>query len=172
MVHTTYIRYMKCICITFAVVLLAIINVSAQVPAQTIPSFTFKRLDKKEFANKDLQPGKILFFVFFDTQCDHCQRSIQYIGEHYTEFKKTAIYLITLDSLEKITPFMSKFGSKLKDKKNVTILQDTKSQFIQKFKPMKYPSLFLYSSKKELILYEDDEQSLSKFIEQVNAAAK
>ena len=141
-------------------------------PAQTIPSFTFKRLNKKEFTNKDIQPGKLLFFVFFDTQCDHCQRSIQFIGEHYTEFKKTAIYLITLDSVEKITPFMAKYGNKLKDKKNVTILRDTKSEFIQKFGPRKYPSLFLYSAKKELMLYEDEEQNLSTFIKKINETAK
>jgi peroxiredoxin len=163
---------MKCIFRTLLLVLLVTINVSAQVPAQTIPAFTFKKLNKGTFSNRDLEPGKLLFFIFFDTECDHCQRSITYIGQHYHEFKKTAIYLISLDSVAKIIGFMNKYGSKLKDKKNVTILLDTQDEFIRKFGPRKYPSLFLYSAKKELILYEDNEQNLFRFVQQINALAK
>lgn len=163
---------MKYIFRTLVLVLLITINVSAQVPAQTIPAFTFKKLNKGALSNKDLEPGKLLFFVFFDTECDHCQRSIQYIGQHYQEFNKTAIYLITLDSVAKVTPFMNKYGSNLKDKKNVTILQDTQNEFIRKFGPRKYPSFFLYSAKKELILYEDNEQNLFRFIQKINEHVK
>ncbi len=163
---------MKHIIIAVAVFLWFKTGVSAQVPAKTIPSFTFKRLNKKEFTNKELEPGKLLFFVFFDADCDHCQRSVQYIDQHYGEFKKTAVYLITLDSLAKIDGFMNKYGSNLKNKKGVTILQDTRDEFIRKFGPRKYPSLFLYSEKKELMLYEDNEQNLSRFIQQINAPGK
>jgi peroxiredoxin len=148
------------------------IDLSAQVPAETIPSFTFKRLNKNAFTNKDLEPDKLLFFVFFDTECDHCQRAIQYIGQHYGEFKKTVIYLITLDSVEKITQFMNKYGGNLKSKKNVTLLQDTKYEFMSKFNPRKYPSLFLYSSKRKLIMYEDNEQNLFRVLEYINPTAK
>ena len=163
---------MKRICKTVLLILFVTINVSAQVPAKIVPSFTFKRLDKSTFSNHNLESGKFLFFVFFDIECDHCHRSITYINQHYKEFKKTAIYLITLDSAEKIKPFMNKYGIGLKDKKNVVVLQDTKNEFIQKFGPRKYPSLFLYSEKKELMLYEDNEQNLFKFIREINALAK
>jgi peroxiredoxin len=163
---------MKYIFITLAILLSFKTDVFAQAPAKVIPSFTFKRLNKKEFTNKELEPGKLLFFVFFDSECDHCQRSIQYIGQHYGEFKETAIYLITLDSLVKIDGFMNKYGVNLKNKKNVTILQDTRDEFIRKFGPVKYPSLFLYSANKELILYEDSEQALPRFPKYINATAK
>jgi peroxiredoxin len=163
---------MKRICKTVLLILFVTIKVSAQVPAKIVPSFTFKKLDKSTFSNNNLEPGKFLFFVFFDTECDHCHRSITFISQHYKEFKKTAIYLITLDSAEKIKPFINKYGIGLKDKKNVAILQDTKNEFIQKFGPRKYPSLFLYSQKKQLLLYEDNEQNLFKFIQKINAPAK
>jgi hypothetical protein len=67
---------------------------------------------------------------------------------------------------------MNKYGSNLKAKKNVTILQDIRNEFIQKFGARKYPSLFLYSTKKELMLYEDNEQNLFRFIQKINAPAK
>ena len=154
---------MKYIFGTLVLALLTTIQVSAQMPAQTVPAFTFKKLNKAIFSNNDLQPGKQLFFVFFDTECEHCQRAIQYLGQHYQEFNRTAIYLITLDSMAKLTGFMNKYGRNLKDKKNVTILQDSWNEFIGKFGPRKYPSLFLYSEKKELMLYEDNEQNLFRF---------
>ena len=138
-------------------------NVSAQVPANKIPDFNFLKLNKTAFTNKDLEPGKMLFFVFFDADCDHCQHAIQYIDQHNQEFKKAAIYLITLDSQETITGFMAKYGSNLKDKKNVTLLQDPQYEFMLKFRPRKYPSMFLYSAKKELIMYDDNEKNLSGF---------
>ncbi len=163
---------MKSIYITVFGILFFTINVFAQTPAKTLPLFTFKGLNKKEFTNKEIEPGKLLFFVFFDTECDHCQRAIQYVGQHYTEFKRTAIYLISLDSLEKITGFINKYGSNLRGKKNVTILLDTRDEFIRKFGPRKYPSLFLYSAKKELVLYEDNEQNLFRFIQKINASEK
>jgi thioredoxin-related protein len=147
-------------------------NVCAQTPSKTIPPFNFIRLNRTAFSNKGLQPGKKIFFCFFDAECEHCQRAIQYIGQHYLEFKKAAIYLITLDSVNIIKQFMNKYGAGLKDKNDVTILRDTRNEFISKFGPRKYPSLFLYSSKKELILYDDNEQNLFKFLQQIKIAGK
>jgi peroxiredoxin len=138
-------------------------RVLAQVPAEKIPDFNFFKLNKQSFTNKDLEPGKMLFFVFFDADCDHCQQTMLYINKQYQDFKKAAIYLITLDSLETINRFMAKYGSGLKDKKNVTLLQDPQYEFMRKFRPRKYPSMFLYSVKKELILYDDNEKNVSRF---------
>jgi hypothetical protein len=97
---------------------------------------------------------------------------MQYLDQHYKEFKKTAIYLITLDGKEKISSFMSKYGSTLYTQKNVTILQDPKYDFINKFGPRKYPALFLYSEKKELMVYEDNEQNLSRFSKEMSTTSK
>jgi peroxiredoxin len=159
---------MKCIVKTVVLLLLVSGNLLAQGPAEKIPDFSFSRLNKNSFTNKDLELGKMIFFVFFDADCDHCQHAIQYISQHYQEFKKTAIYLITLDSQEAITRFMAKNARNLKDKKNVTLLQDPQYEFMRKFRPRKYPSMFLYSGKKDLIMYDDNEQNLFKFSQEIN----
>lgn len=147
-------------------------NVSAQAPAEKIPEFNFFKLDKNSFTSKDLESGKMLFFVFFDADCGHCQHAIQYIDQHYQDFRRAAIYLITLDNQETITRFMAKYGNGLKDKKNVTLLQDPQYEFMRKFKPRKYPSMFLYSVKKELIMYDDNEKNVSGFTKHINTAGK
>jgi peroxiredoxin len=147
-------------------------SANAQPPAETVPDFIFYKLDKTAFTNKSVESDKLLFFVFFDSDCDHCQRAVLDIDQHYSAFKKTAIYLITLDDQEKIKLFMNKYGNNLKDKKNVTLLQDPQYEFMRKFRPRKYPALFLYSTDKKLLLYEDNEQNMFRFLQQINALAK
>jgi peroxiredoxin len=163
---------MKYIFKALVLLLLVSTNAAAQVPAATIPDFKFAKQDKTIFTNKHLATGKTLFFVFFDTECDHCQRAMVYLNQHYQEFKKTAFYLITLDTKEKANLFMRKYGNNLMNNKNVTMLQDFQNEFITKFKPRKYPSLFLYSSDRKLILYDDNEQNVFKFLQQIKANAK
>ncbi len=143
-------------------------NAAAQTPAPVVPDFTFYKLNKTPFTPKDLAVGKKLFFVFFDADCEHCQRVIAYMGKHYNSFKNVPVYLITLDDDQKRNIFMDKFGSKLKGKKNITALRDKDAQFINKFKPRKYPSMFLYSSDRKLIMYDDDDKAVANFEKAIN----
>jgi peroxiredoxin len=143
-------------------------QVIGQTPAKRIPQFDFRDFYGKTFNNGRLGAGVNLFFVFFDTECDHCHRALQYIDQHYSEFKNTAFYLITLDKPEVVKQFMARKGIALQGKKKVTLLLDHRNEFIKKFGPRKYPSLFLYSQKQDLLLYDDNEQNLFKFLEIIN----
>lgn len=143
-------------------------QISGQPPAQTIPKFNFFRFNNAPFTNNDLPQNKMLFFLFFDTDCDHCQNAINNIGKEYQAFKKTSIFLISLDDQNKINHFMETYGIKLNGQKNVTMLQDNLHQFIAQFNPRKYPSMFLYSSKKKLIDYEDNPESVFRLVNAIN----
>ena len=151
-------------------ILLFIANIiAAQIPAATIPEFTFYRFNQTAFTNKDLPTGKMIFIVFFDPDCDHCQHAITTIGQQYQAFKKTAVYLISMFDQNKMNHFMDTYGKALKEQKNVVLLQDKLGQFINKFKPRKYPSMFLYSPEKKLLVYEDDPANIPKFIKAIAA---
>ena len=143
-------------------------HIIAQTPAAAVPQFSFLTSDKTEFTNKDLADGTKLFFVFFDTECEHCQHVIAYMDAHYGQFSKAAIYLVTLDAENKTAPFFAKYGSRLIGKHKVMALLDYKSEFIKKFTPRKYPSLFIYSAQKKLLLYGDDEKQLPEFVKVIN----
>jgi thioredoxin-related protein len=143
--------------------------VKAQQPAATIPDFNFFKLNGVSFTNRDLEQDRQLFFVFFDPGCDHCQHAMKDINQHYKEFNKTAVYLISVDIKERINSFLNTYGKDLQNKKNVTVLQDLKNEFILKFKPRKYPSMFLYSKEKKLILYDDNEKNLAAFLQKIKA---
>jgi len=151
-------------------------DINAQVPspppAQTVPSFEFSRFEKTSFTNKDLAVNKPLFFFFFDCTCDHCQHAMMYLNTNFKDFGKAAVYLISLDNQEMMKAFMYRYAPNVISQKNVTMLQDTKNQFIIRFKPRKYPSLFLYDANKKLLDYEDNPENMFRFSKLLNTASK
>jgi peroxiredoxin len=139
------------------------LETSAQRQAETIPKFTFYKLDKTPFTNSNLIAGKKKLFVFFDITCEHCQQVITSLNKRIDQCNNVSVYLVTLNNKIEINNFLNQYGKKLTITKNVTILQDSKNQFITIFGPLKYPSVFLYSEEQKLILYSDEDPFLEKF---------
>lgn len=147
-------------------------SANAQKPAATLPDFTFYKLDKTAFTNKNIRPGKLSLLIFFDASCDHCQQAMQIYNQHYSQLNKVAVYLITLDNQETIKRFMTTYAGNLYGSKNVTILQDLRNEFITKFGPRKYPSMFLYSPQKKLLIYDDEPKNVGIFLQKIKANLK
>lgn len=145
---------------------------SAQIPAQTVPAFTFYKLDNSPFTNKNLVQGKALFFIFFDPTCEHCQLAVKSLNNHYKELENAAVYLISTDSAATIDQFIHKYGKILYNKKNVTLLQDRGDEFLRKFQPRRFPGMFLYSVEEKLMRYEDNEDTMFRFYKELNLVAK
>jgi peroxiredoxin len=161
-------KYLVITCFLIAFML----KVQAQAPAQTIPGFSFSGSGEKPFTNKDLARGKPLFFLFVDPGCEHCQRAVHAIGEHFAAFRKAALYVISLETREKLSLFMDKYGGAMKGWKNVLLLQDSLNQFIVRFKPRRYPAMMLYSPKGQLIDYEDNPESVFRFVKALGGETK
>lgn len=151
-----------------------IFNISAQTRggAETIPDFTLFRQDRTTFTQNDLDSKKLLFFLFFDVNCEHCRHAVQTINKRYSEMTNTMIHLITLDPPNEIFVFLNKYGKNLIDKKNVMLFYDLRNEFIIKFKPRKYPSIFLYTPDKKLVLYDDNPENLPKFFKEIKSRSK
>jgi peroxiredoxin len=145
----------------FLLLLISAVKLSAQNPAKHIPEFTFYKLDNTVFRSSDIQSGKPIFFVFFDSGCEHCQHAMHEIDLHFNKFKNSSVYLVTLDGVQTINNFMVLYAPRLSRRRNVIILRDLKNEFISKFNPRKYPSMLLYSPKGSLIAYEDDDKNIS-----------
>ncbi|PZR29975.1 MAG: hypothetical protein DI535_00280 [Citrobacter freundii] len=148
--------------------LLMVITSKSQIPAAIIPDFSFEKANGTAFTKKDLTAGLPSFFVFFDTECDHCLHAIEFLDKHQPQLQKAKLYLITLGAKDQVKTFLSKHGASLVKAKNTTLLFDTKNQFITRFGPRKYPSLMLYSAGGKLLLYEDDEQKLPVFLKKIS----
>lgn len=160
---------------TFALLLLVSFAAPAQIsdkpPAQTIPQFSFFAPSGSTFTEINLPSGKLIFFMFIDPDCDHCQLAIKKIGDQYQTFKKVSVYVISIDGWDKINHFMNTYGNKLKGK-NILILQDRLQQFITRFAPIRYPAMFLYSPEKKLIDYEDNPEAVFRIVNAINKNIK
>ena len=117
----------------------------AQEKLDSLPNFTFYKLDGMTFSKREMPKNERSIFILFDAGCGHCQHEIVDIGRQYSSFKHVNFYLVSLDEKVAIDKFMSYYGKYLKDKRNVFVLQDKELEFIPKFKPSKYPGIFLYS---------------------------
>ncbi|WP_374165206.1 peroxiredoxin family protein [Arcticibacter sp. MXS-1] len=144
-------------------------NVFAQYkPAAVLPDFTFQTLDSRLFSKKDIAKNRTSVIILFDVTCSHCQHEIQELGKRYGEFKQASFYLVSMDLKPAIIRFMSSYGKGLSGKPNVTVLHDYKPEFVQKFMPDKYPAMYIYSEKGELIKYLSGQKDVREIINAVN----
>jgi hypothetical protein len=149
----------RCFYISLFLLLVAA-QLPAQPPAKTVPSFRFTTHDHHIFANADLPMGKMLLFVFFDPDCEHCQHTIRSMDQRTGAYQHAAVYLVSMASWDKIDLFAATYAPKLAAHKNVMLLQDETGGDMMKFKPVRYPSLYLYQTDQSLLDYEDNENTL------------
>jgi cytochrome oxidase Cu insertion factor (SCO1/SenC/PrrC family) len=168
LIHSIHMKY-------FSLVIVILIALSipswTQTPAQTIPSFTFFRANGKTFVTNDLTKQRMQLFIFFDSECNHCQRLITQMNKERMLLSPASVIFISMDNWNDINRFAASCAPALRKQKNVQFVRDSLNQFIAVFKPRKYPAMFLYSADKKLMDYEDNENSLfriERFIKGTN----
>ena len=147
------------------------LNAQLPAPAKSVPEFQLYQFNGHPFVREQLAKNKLLFFIFFDITCDHCQHAFQEINANYAAMKNVAMYLVSLDSEAGMANFITRFAPNLVGKPNIILLRDIQNEFIQKFTPRKYPSMFLYNPQKQLLLYDDEPAHFTQFLAAINRAA-
>lgn len=144
-------------------------QVQSQVRDSIMPDFEFIRVDDESaFTKSNLPADKKVMLVLFDTSCSHCQQEAVTIGKHFSEFKKINFYFVSMDDKKSIKRFMSTWGKELQNRENVTVLQDTNRNFITKFQPTRFPAMYIYSEKQQLIKYFGGQKNLEQVLSAVN----
>jgi thiol-disulfide isomerase/thioredoxin len=132
---------------------------------KSLPEFSFSRMDNgASFTKKNITPDKKTFFIFFDTECPHCMQAITEYNKQEKSLNNINVMMITRDPKTDVVSFLKNFGPKLIIKKNVTVLSDKNNQFIARFLPRKFPSMFLFNKNNDLMLYSDEEKDIPKFL--------
>lgn len=116
---------------------------------QTIPSFSFKTLENKDFKNVDLIPNVFTIFIYFNTDCDYCQHEAQSISENLASFKDTQFLFVSTENPAAIKEFAKSYH--LLDQPNITFLHDNTNTFYARFDANSIPYLLVYNKKQELI---------------------
>ncbi|PRY55417.1 AhpC/TSA family protein [Arcticibacter pallidicorallinus] len=142
---------------------------NAQTPAREIPNFTFFTVDGNPFASSQIPKGRPSVFSFFDVTCTHCKSTMKTLGDRYPDLRKASVYLVTLDGRKEALDFVKKHGPQLLNKPNVTILIDLNKEFLPKFQPQQYPSVYVYNKYRRLELYEKDERKIPHIFEKIKS---
>lgn len=150
--------------------LLVFVTASAFSQVRSLPEFRFFRMDNgAEVTHRNVTPGKKTLFVFFDTECPHCRVAITEYNHQQAKLNDINIFLITRDQKNVVNAFLKEVGSKLIAKKNVTVLADNQNQFIGKFLPKKFPSMFLFGANRQLMIYTDEEKDIPVILEKIKS---
>lgn len=129
-------------------------------PAKTVPDFRWVRHDQTLLSNADLPKGKLLLFVFFDPDCEHCQRLAKHMDQDAAAFRGAAVYFVSMESQDKTLRFAATYAPRLAGQPNVLFLCDPGGGYMLGFHPIRFPSLYLYSPENKLLDYEDNEETL------------
>lgn len=81
---------------------------SAKAVSQTIPPFKMTLSNNKVFNASELPKGKPLILIYFDPECDHCQKLMDELFKKINSFKKAELVLITFKNVSELAPFEKK----------------------------------------------------------------
>ncbi|HMK18358.1 MAG TPA: redoxin domain-containing protein [Chitinophagaceae bacterium] len=114
--------------------------------SQTIPPFKMTLSNNKIFNAADLPKGKPLVLIYFDPDCDHCQKLMADLFKKINSFKKVEMVLITFKSVTEVAAFEKKYTtSKYANMKVGT--EGTLFYLKIYYKLVKMPFTVLYDSK-------------------------
>jgi len=114
--------------------------------SQTIPPFKMTLSNNKIFNATDLPKGKPIVLIYFDPDCDHCQKLMTELFKKINSFKKVEMVLITFKSVTEVAAFEKKYTtSKYANMKVGT--EGTLFYLKNYYKLVKMPFTALYDSK-------------------------
>ncbi len=116
---------------------------------KTLPDFKFKTLDNQDYSTSMLGPNKSVIFLYFNTECDHCQYEARELPRHIHEFANSTILMISAESMDKIKEFDATY--QLSKNSFIKVLKDNDDTFYKIFSTKMTPSMFIYNQKGELV---------------------
>jgi len=88
--------------------LVCLLFLSVEVFSQAIPPFKMYRSDKTIFSAAELPKTKPVVLIYFDPDCDHCQKLMKELFEKINAFKKAEIIMVTFKPIEEVAEFEKK----------------------------------------------------------------
>ena len=116
---------------------------------KTIPAFSYVRINGKVFSNKDLKENIPTVFLYFNSECEHCQSEAEQIRDNIEKFANAQLVFISLEKPKEITAFATKFNLIAYD--NISFLFDSEGSFATTFDVKSLPTVVIYDKKMNLV---------------------
>jgi len=134
-------------------------------PSPTLPTFTFLTANGGTLTNADLPANTPVLIVFVDVDCEHCQKAVRHMNDSASLFKKVPLYMVSIAGQPKLKAFARQYGPRLK----AQWLRDPDARNMGRFRPVRYPAMFLYSPEKRLLDYEDNVEAMFRIERNIRA---
>jgi len=128
-----------------------------------LPHLRIKLLDKSEIDARQLE-GKVVL-VFFQPDCDHCQREASEIAQNLVGFKDASLYFVSSDSPEKVANFAKDY--KLNGVERVYFGIASTESVLKNFGPITTPSFYIYSAEGKLVKAFNGEVEISALLKYI-----
>jgi thioredoxin-related protein len=73
--------------------------------SQSLPPFKMYRSDKTIFNATELPKAKPVVLIYFDPECEHCQKLMKELFQKIDAFKKAEIIMVTFKPIEEVVAF-------------------------------------------------------------------
>ena len=124
------------------------------------PSIPLTLLDNTQVNVKDLSGKNAL--IFFQPDCDHCQREAQEFERNLEAFNGTTLYFITSGPMDEIKAFADTY--KLSGRQNVHFAFTAPLNVLNNYGPISAPSVYVYSEDHKLVKGFNGETPIERII--------
>ena len=131
---------------------------------ENIPYFTFTSLDNKRFTQDNFDKSRTKFIMYFNSECDHCQKQASWIANDIETFKNFEMTFISYEEMDAIKSFRDKHNFK---QDNITFVQDSRLTFSDKFGVETFPSILFYTKDGKLIKKFEGETKVKEILEYI-----
>lgn len=138
-------------------------NDAMHIVENDLPFMHIRLLDQSEIDVRLLE-GKIVL-IFFQPDCDHCQREAIEIERNLGAFKNASLYFITSEAKEKAIRFAHDY--KLNGVNAVYFGIATTESVLKNFGPIATPSIYIYSEDRKLVKAFNGEVEISAVLKYI-----
>lgn len=114
-----------------------------------IPEFSTKTIDGVVFTNKNIKPNTLSIFIYYNSECEHCQNQALQIQKNLEKFSDCQLVFISSEISSKIIEF--RYKNIFNGVKNIYFLQDINNSFSNTFGVNHIPTIILYDKDHKII---------------------
>ena len=116
---------------------------------QNAPAFKiYKAPDSTAFTNDQLKKNKPFVLMFFNPDCDHCQKETKELLAYKEELKGLQIVMVSPAAFGLIKSFYEEYN--IASMPNIIMAQDQNYTLGSKYQLRTYPSIFVYDNSGKL----------------------
>lgn len=129
-----------------------------------LPAFQIISIDSCHFIDtKSLQSGAPMIFLYFDPDCEHCQKETKTIISHKEYLQGVRIFLVTNADEMSVKTFCKELRPDTVA--NVMVGKDYQYSFYRSFLPSTVPFMAIYNKRKKLAKLYIGETNINSVIE-------